>query len=64
MVTAQRVNGKGAQQVVKIRDADYRVLDAVRLAMEQERGRCVSFAEVVSALIREAGMAIRRNGEK
>ncbi len=54
----------GTHQVVKIKDADYRVLDTLRLAMEQERGRCVSFAEVVNVLIREAGMAVRRNGDK
>ncbi|KKL96684.1 hypothetical protein LCGC14_1842010 [marine sediment metagenome] len=50
------------RQTVSIGEADYRALDTVRLAMEKERGRCVSFAEVVSALIHEAGWAIRRNG--
>lgn len=63
MVTATRTNGK--HQVVKINDADYRILDAVRVAMEQERGRCVSFAEAVRVLIRDrASWAARRNGEK
>ncbi len=57
MVTATRLNGRRSQQVVRINDADYRVLDAVRLAMEQEKGRCVSFAEAVNAVICEARLA-------
>ena len=51
-----------SKQIIRIDDETYCALDALRVAMERERGGRVSFAEVVKVLVREAGWAVRRNG--
>ncbi len=64
MVTATRLNGRITPHTIRVEVETYRILDALRMAMEKETGRRVSLAEVVKAVIHEAGMTIRRNGSE